>query len=279
MEEMIKRGYLYIAQPPLYKVSKGKKERYINNDNEMDEYLLTIGLFDEELYCSGNGEEAVSGSTLVNLINKMIDARKLMGKLTGRGYPKEVVDILLDVNVKDKEYFLDIEQMRSLSDKIADKDHETAIKPDEEHGGYTIEWLEKKTGTVRRVNWDLVMSAEYQRLHAIGRQISNFDKGPYRLVSKKGEEITLSSMEELVSVAMNKSKEGINIQRYKGLGEMNADQLWETTMDPDSRSLLQVRIDDAIEADNTFTLLMGEQVEPRRNFIQDHALEVRQLDF
>ncbi len=279
MEEMIKRGYLYIAQPPLYKVSKGKKERYINNDNEMDEYMLTIGLSDEELYCSGNGEDSVSGSTLVNLINKMIDAQKLMNKLTGRGYPKEVVDILLEVNVKDKEYFLDIEQMRTLSDKIADKDHETAIKPDEEHGGYSIEWLDKKTGTVRRVNWDLVMSAEYQRLHAIGRQITNFDKGPYRLVSKKGEEITLESREELVSVVMSKSKEGINIQRYKGLGEMNADQLWDTTMDPDSRSLLQVRIDDAIEADNTFTLLMGEQVEPRRNFIQTHALEVRQLDF
>ncbi len=278
MEELIRKGYLYIAQPPLYKVSKGKKERYIKDDAELNSYFLEIGLSGQELNINNGGDTKIDDNILVNIINKMIDYRKLEEKLIQRGYPKIIVDILLERNVKEKEFFIDQANLDELLVKLRDTNHDAIIKADEEHGGFALEWRDKKTASVRSVNWDLIMSVEYQRLHAIQRQLENYDKPPFRLINEKGVEIILNNKEDLVTHILSTSKEGIYIQRYKGLGEMNAEQLWETTMNPESRTMLQVKIDDAVEADNIFTLLMGEQVEPRREFIQNHALEVKRLD-
>lgn len=276
MEEVIKRGYLYIAQPPLYKVSKGKKERYINNDKELENHLLYVGLLGKKLIVEDG--TTIEGKTLVTVIQKMIEYAKLEEKLVSRGYPKSVIEKMLDEEIVDKEFFLDEENLKKLAEPLTDAEHETSTRADEEHGGYALEWYDKKAGQKRTINWDLVISVEYQRLHSIRRTLEAYDKPPFILNGDKKETISLKDKNSLLVHVAKASKEGVNIQRYKGLGEMNADQLWETTMDPEKRNLLQVRIDDAVEADNIFTLLMGEQVEPRREFIQTHALEVRHLD-
>jgi DNA gyrase subunit B len=276
LEEVIRRGFLYIAQPPLYKVQKGKHERFIRDDKILNEHLLEIGLAGKHLTI--NGEEKIEGSTLGNFIYKLMDYRQLEEKLARRGFPKALVELLLAKNVTTKEFFLERENLEALGLGLSGDDLEIRIISDEGHGGYALVWNDKRSGTKRVVNWDLIMSAEYQRLHAITRTIENYDKPPFILSSEKGEAITLSTRDALVTHVMLTSREGISIQRYKGLGEMNAEQLWETTMNPLTRTLQQVRIDDAVEADNIFTILMGEQVEPRREFIQTHALEVRQLD-
>ncbi len=277
MEEIIKRGYLYIAQPPLYKAQRGKSEKYLKDDKELNEFLLDTGLSGSVLKIVGTSEE-VEGSTLVNVVNRMIDHQKMLNNLVRRGYPKAVVEPMLDKNIAGKEFFLEKENLAKLLDELKDFEYAVEIVADEEHGGYALEWFDKRAGKRQKINWDLVISVEYQRLHAIRRQLDNYNKPPFILTDEKGAEITLENFETLVTHILKSSKQGLSIQRYKGLGEMNPDQLWETTMDPARRNLTQVRIDDAVEADTVFTLLMGDQVEPRREFIQNHALEVRQLD-
>jgi len=277
MEEIIRRGYLYIAQPPLYKLSKGKSEKYIKDDQELNSYLLETWLTGRSLKFNGSSED-MSGATLVNLINKMNDYRNLMEKLVFRGYPREVVESMQDKNIMAKEFFLNQDNLIDIAKEFKASNVDVRIISDEEHGGYALEWTDKRSAARLKVNWDLVTSVEYQRLHAIRRQLEKYDNPPFTLVTEKGDETVLNNADELVSHVVKTSKEGISIQRYKGLGEMNPEQPWETTMDPERRRLVQVRIDDAVEADNVFTLLMGDQVEPRREFIQTNALEVKQLD-
>ncbi|VAX23788.1 DNA gyrase subunit B [hydrothermal vent metagenome] len=276
MEEVIRRGYLYIAQPPLYKVSKGKSERYIKDDKTLEKHLLEIGLKGKELVISGSGE-TFSEQTLINLIAKMIDYGKLLNNLVRRGYPREVVELMLDENIMDKEFFLEREKLERLSEGFKETRFEANIIDDQEHGGMALEWYDVKSGVSRKINWDLILSAEYQLLHAIRRQVEKYDKPPFTL-KEKDSEVVLEDKEALAEYVLKTSNNGISIQRYKGLGEMNADQLWETTMNPETRTLKQVRINDAVAAEEIFTVLMGDQVEPRRDFIQEHALDVRQLD-
>jgi DNA gyrase subunit B len=279
MEEVIRRGYLYIAQPPLYKVTKGKREKYIKNDSELDAYLLETGLGGKRLVI-GDGDDAVGidGTVLINVVHKMIDIQKFIEKLSRRGYPGEVIEAMLERNVVHREFFVERSNLESLAAELDDTEHDVSIIDDEQHGGFALEWFDKRAGVRRKVNWDLVMTVEYQRLLSIKNQIEQYRKAPYVLVDDDGTRTDHQSTAELVEAILKESKAGIAIQRYKGLGEMNAEQLWETTMNPETRTMQQVRIDDAVEADSIFTLLMGEQVEPRREFIQTHALEVRQLD-
>ena len=276
MEEIIHRGYLYIAQPPLYKAQKGKSEKYIKDDKGLESYLLEIGLKDKQLRIA-DPDVHIDDQTFKNIISKMIELEKLMSKLVRRGYPKEVVELMLNENIMDKEFFIDRAQLEKLAEGFKSSKFDTKIIEDAEHGGLAIEWFDKRSGTTRTINWDLVLSAEYQILHAIKRQLEQYDKPPF-ILSGKDSEITLKDREELVAHVIKMSKTGVSIQRYKGLGEMNADQLWETTMDPATRTLHQVKINDPVEAEDIFTVLMGDQVAPRKEFIQTHALEVRQLD-
>ncbi|MBF0169554.1 MAG: DNA topoisomerase (ATP-hydrolyzing) subunit B [Nitrospinae bacterium] len=279
MEEIIRRGYLYIALPPLYKVSRGKREKYIKNDGDLDGYLLESGLTGRRLTV-GEGENAQSldGTVLINVVYKMIERRKMKERLARRGYPAEVIEAMLQANVATKEFFIERENLARLAETLKDADHESDLRDDPGHGGFSLQWFDKRAGVRRNVNWDLVLTVEYQRLLSLGQQLDLYRNPPFLLSDDKGREERYGSESELVDAILKNSKEGIAIQRYKGLGEMNAEQLWETTMNPDTRTMQQVRIDDAVEADAIFTLLMGELVEPRREFIQTHALEVRQLD-
>ncbi len=279
MEEIIQRGYLYIALPPLYKVSRGKREKYIKNEADLDGYLLESGLTGRRLVIGADeATTTLDGTTLINVVYKMIERRKMIERLARRGYPAEVIRAMLNGDVATKEFFIEKENLAKLADSLMDAEHETDLLEDRSHGGFALEWFDKRAGVRRNVNWDLVMTVEYQRLLSLRHQLDQYKNPPFVLIDEKENVSRYESETELVDAILKNSKEGIAIQRYKGLGEMNAEQLWETTMNPESRTMQQVRIDDAVEADGIFTLLMGEQVEPRREFIQTHALEVRQLD-
>lgn len=277
LEEIIQKGYLYIAQPPLYKVQKGKKEKYIKDDKSLSEYLLNIGLSGRKLTIKGE-KDKIEGATLVNIVNKMVEYKGLILGLDRRGYPKAVVKKMLDEKIIKKEFFLEKDNLLELAKSLSDSEHSVEIISDDHHGGYALEYFDKRAGLRRKVNWDLVISVEYQRLFSIQKSLVKYDKPPFILSNGGNENIELEDHEDLVSHILKASKEGVYIQRYKGLGEMNADQLWETTMDPEKRTFIQVRIDDAVEASDIFSILMGDEVEPRREFIQNHALEVKNLD-
>ena len=280
LEEIIARGHLYIAQPPLYSVKKGKQTKYIKDDKELESFILEIGLKDKTLTINSgieNQEEKLTDKALKNVITKMIEYKSMISALDKRGFKEALVEKMLDENIMDKEFFLDRERLDTFLGKISNDGYDMKIVEDLEHGGMAIEWYNKEHGIKKKINWDMVLSPEYQLAHAIHRVLEKFNKPPF-ILSWKDQIIELADRNELIDFVLNASKEGVNIKRFKGLGEMGAEELWETTMNPASRTLQQVKVNDAVEADDIFTVLMGEQVEPRREFIQTHALEVVRLD-
>ncbi|MDH4182776.1 MAG: DNA topoisomerase (ATP-hydrolyzing) subunit B [Nitrospinota bacterium] len=280
MEEIIASGYLYIAQPPLYSVHKGKSQNYIKDDKALEAYFLEVGLKGKTLKiggANGSGREELEGTALRNVITRMIEYNNLIVNMERRGHREDLVERMLEENIMDKEFFLDRSRLESFLTKFEGSEYDMKIVDDQEHGGMAIEWNDKQRGLRRKINWDMVLSPEYQMAHAISRQLENFDKPPFMLI-QKDEQITFANKRELISNIISSAREGVSVKRFKGLGEMNAEELWETTMNPATRTLQQVKVNDAVEADDIFTVLMGEQVDPRREFIQTHALEVRRLD-
>jgi DNA gyrase subunit B len=164
-----------------------------------------------------------------------------------------------------------------VEEAFAAAGYQTDLSSDEEHGLHELEIRNRESGSTMRINWELATHVEFQRAVDIFRQLAVLGQPPY-VIKTTNSEVEVSSHEELLEHIIAAAKKDLTIQRYKGLGEMNPEQLWETTMDPEKRTLLQVCIDDAVETDNIFTVLMGDQVEPRRRFIEENALEVKNLD-
>ena len=282
--DLIKNGFLYIAQPPLFKVSKGKKGKYLKDEGEFNSFLLkkicekrTIKTKDKE----------IPKEKLYDFLKNLAEYFKISSKIAQKGYDEEIINVLLDEDIKDKEYLEDREKIQKLQSLLEEKKYKSQISFNEERNRYNLNI--KKTNEENIINLkekdivigrEIIYSAEYKKLLALNEEIKEFDQAPF-FISKQGEykEIKKENKQRLFSFLMAGAKKGVSIQRYKGLGEMNPDQLWKTTMSPENRNMLQVKIDDAIEADSFFTLLMGEEVEPRREFIQNNALEVSSLDF
>jgi DNA gyrase subunit B len=347
MPELIEKGYLYIAQPPLFKVKKGKSENYLKDENKLSKYLVKLGVDKMEIQSSRNGI-SYSGESLEILVNNLSQFREVFGKAVRNNIPADIlnlvikmdqskeslktfkgtVDLLLNIldslideecrkryNFKDGNLnvpleircgdLVEEEEEKYLSDRliklgpIEDKtrralvDHENetidfnsnlknikvAIDQDIENSLYQFEvsGVAQSREFKIQFNSDFLDSVLVQKLVEAYEPIKSVDYPPFKLT--QSEEIqTASSREELLDSILQAGKKGLYIQRYKGLGEMNPDQLWETTMNPDKRVLLQVRADDLIESDNLFSMLMGDEVEPRRDFIQGNALEVKNLD-
>ena len=287
--EIIERGYLYIAQPPLFKIKKGKRETYLKNEQELDERLLESAC-DSLLVRGARGLE-LTGSALrhyIGLINryrrmserldKYSDARVCVAFAEGAQISRRDLrdaDRLRELLLTKVVPFLRERYALALSD-----DTPFQLVDDDEHGGYSIIVPRTASGITREVlvDFDLIDSPEFQMIGKIASQLSEALKAPYTVVVKDGPELEARTPDDLATIVERVSRKGFTIQRYKGLGEMNADQLWETTMDPDSRSLLQVRVEDSFAADKVFTVLMGDLVEPRREFIEENALKVRNLD-
>ena len=279
MVEVIERGYLYIAQPPLYRVRKGKEDRYLKDDEEMNRFLLQRAMEEMELELKG-GKSRMSGKKLLDLLNKFSRYDYFLRRLERRGYPREAVKTLLQQGFASAEDFGKQTRLKTLRKALEEGGMKGGeITADEEHNlfEFPLEGSINERTMSRRISRDLVETVEYRGILELYPSIAGLETPPFVIYHKGGQQ-RVASKGELLSYITAIGKEGVSIQRYKGLGEMNPEQLWDTTMNPDSRSLLQVRVEDAVVADEVFTILMGDQVEERRQFIEQHALHVENLD-
>jgi DNA gyrase subunit B len=276
MKELIERGHLYIAQPPLYKVKHGKTQTYLKDETALDAFLLARASENRRVRLA-SGQE-FEGAKLAHLVGKMVTVSKLVERIERRGVPRALVELFLRGRIKDAGIFTDKTRLLELIRPLREAGTDILLERDEEHGLYDILLQGAGNGHPRelRIGDEFVGSAEYRSLYAAFEETREIDEPPLTVVD--GGETQVTSREALVSHILAEGKKGISISRYKGLGEMNADELWETTMDPATRTLLQIRLEDEEVAENIFTTLMGDAVEPRRQFIEDNALNVRNLD-
>jgi DNA gyrase subunit B len=276
MKQLIERGHLYIAQPPLYKVKHGKAVTYLKDEHGLDGFLLARAAENRRVRLA-SGQE-FEGARLAHLVGKMVAVQKLIERIERRGVPRGLVEALLRGRVKDKDTFTDKARLLEIIRPEREAGTEAFLEWDEEHGVFDIKVQAGGNGHPREVEVgdDFVASAEYRALYSAYEEIRELDQPPLTVVD--GGQTTVPSRDALVAHILAEGKKGMTISRYKGLGEMNADELWETTMDPATRTLLQVRLEDDEVAEYIFTTLMGDAVEPRRQFIEDNALNVRNLD-
>jgi DNA gyrase subunit B len=276
MKELIERGHLYIAQPPLYKAKLGKTERYLKDDQAMDAFVMERAAENRKLRLPAGAE--IEGAKLIRVVERMIAASKLLDLIQRKGTPRDVAELLVRGEVKDAEAFTDKARLVEVIKPLRDVGAEVILEKDEEHGTFDIVYQHGQPGQTRevRVGDNFVASPEYKALYSTYEEIREYGRGPWTVVD--GGETVLDTRENLVTHILNEGKRGVTVQRYKGLGEMNAEELWETTMNPATRTLLQVKLEDEEVAENIFTTLMGDAVEPRRLFIEENALNVRNLD-
>jgi DNA gyrase subunit B len=286
MREVIEKGYLYIAQPPLYGVRKGKKMLYMKDQAALDRFLIENGI--EGLIVQSSRGPALSGVPLFNLTTRLKAFKAILHKIDRR-CDSRVVAALLRLSSMTLSDFRDRDKVNAAAQKL--RVYLETRHPDLMPLAVDVDW-EKQHGAGRIMvkfrpgvsaapavaDWELAESAEYQELFAIEEDIRSIGPAPYRATSESGTTAELADADALEQFIAERGRKGAQISRYKGLGEMNADQLWETTMDPDGRTLLQVRVNDDVRADELFSILMGDQVEPRRQFIEENALNVRNLD-
>jgi DNA gyrase subunit B len=286
MHELIERGHVYIAQPPLYKVKKGKQERYVKDDHELNEYLLQTALENAGLYVNTDSP-AISGTTLETLAQQYLSVKATIDRLSRR-YHKEMMEKMVFMpafsveQMQDKgaaeEWFGELVKRLNADDSSAIR-YELVLEEDTEHSSWKarITATSHNVGNDKTIASDFFGSSEYQSMVALGDQLKDLlGEGAY--VQRGDRTAEVSSFKEALDWLMSEARRGQHIQRYKGLGEMNPEQLWETTLDAQARRLLQVQIEDAVAADEVFTTLMGDQVEPRREFIESNALQVANLD-
>ena len=286
MPELLERGYIYIAQPPLFKVKKGKGEKYLKDEGAMNDYLSNLAVEDVELFLP-DSNEFVTRDLLLPILHKLVAFEGLLTRLAQKHMDPSLLRVFVDFRQLTKDLLKDRtalealvqEATRVLALVFSEGTLNLEIQQDEEHDTHKITCRVSGGGNHKTyvVNHDLVGSADFRELQKLAPAVLGLGRPPYRL-KQKGIESTFSTSADLVKEILESGKKGLSIQRYKGLGEMNPGQLWETTMDPDTRSLLQVTLEDVTGVDEIFTILMGDEVEPRRNFIQQHALEVRNLD-
>jgi DNA gyrase subunit B len=331
MSQLIDRGHIYIAQPPLFRAKRGRTENYIKNEPELESFLIRRAV-ESRVARLADGSELL-GEELERRLQRMIAFRKLLQVVTRRGNPPDIVTALLASDARDKSFFEQRDRLDAIAARMTTPSRTVTVKRDDEHNVFALAIEDRAQGYARtyQMGIDFVTSGEYRTLAAAYREIQDIkfpvvvkatgvppqdevsaDVGiatadvssiggapldePTKLAAepkpssaspegqmpharpKKEPDVTLQGVDQFVEYFITTGKKGIAINRYKGLGEMNPDTLWMTTMDPENRTLLQVRAEDHAEADQMFTTLMGDQVEPRRKFIEDNALDVRNLD-
>ena len=324
MQPLIEAGHIHIAQPPLYRVKRGRSETYIKDDRELEGWLIRRASESRLLRLPGRGIE-LSGARLEEVLHKVMVFRKLIKVVERRGVGRPVIMELLTRRARDRTFFTDREALAGVANELSTTTRVVSVGPDEEHNAYLLNVEDRTGGYPRRhvVGVDFVTTAEYR---ALLRSFQDDDvqalDGPMIVTTasappdtttdaeqddgggaaadatkiggapidrstklaaeprenEKSHDVQIKSIDQLVELFITAGKRGVAINRYKGLGEMNPDQLWDTTMKPESRTLLQVRAEDEAEADLMFTTLMGDHVEPRRKFIEDNALDVKNLD-
>jgi len=276
MPDLVEEGHLYVAKPPLYRMKDGKTEVFFHNEDSYNSYL--IDRISQKEIVRVDGRKNISGKKLHSLLYTLIDYLDKTNILTRKGYSGRFLDLLCQKGIN-KNHTKNKDLIISLSKEFKREGFTSEeIIFDEEHNRYELLLREQKSnGSLFKFNWELLTSPEFRKLLSLNQELKDLDS-PFFLVGDEKSQTKIETKENLVEYLVDKAKKGIVIQRYKGLGEMNPEQLWRTTMDPERRSLVRVTIEDAIAADEIFTLLMGDKVEPRREFIQNNALEVTELD-
>jgi DNA gyrase subunit B len=274
MKELIERGHIYIAQPPLYRVKRGKTERYIRDEQDFARELMKRATEDHVV----KAKEGVhlDGAKLTTFLLNVQEYEAAAAKLGRRLREPALVELLAASGLEKKTDFEDKKALDKLLKEIdkAKIKLEGKIIFDEEHSLYEIQFGAPHN---QKINWAVASTAEYKRLRGLARQIDEFNHPPFT-VARNGTRVSKEKVTDVLNYVMDDAKKDFTITRFKGLGEMNAEQLWDTTMNADSRTLLQVKLEDAVAAEDIFTTLMGENVEARRKFIEDNALEVVNLD-
>lgn len=293
MPEIIFNGYLYIAQPPLFRVGKGKNSQYLKDESQYNQYIIKR-ITEQKSVALNGGERILTDDELAFFLMALAEYLINIKKLEYQNYSQSLIECLIQNNVFDKQFVQNKHKMESLADVLAglgyailnveykaDRDsHQILVRPplksDESEDRF------KQASIPLEIGPKLIFSNEYKRCVVLKDRLAIYNHPFFHVYQKdkdsEKEIFKAENMQALYAFLLEEGKKGIGIQRYKGLGEMNPDQLWETTMNPEKRSMLQVKIEDAVESDEIFTLLMGEEVEPRRNFIQTNALEVTTLD-
>jgi len=286
MVDVINRGYLYFAQPPLYKVKMGKQQLYVKDESTLDDIILRNGL--ENVKIRKRDGEFIEGAVLINIVKNLLRMEKILDLYERKNMEKVILKSFVQegLSVASLEDFQITEDLVARVQNRIDAAHpeispiEMVIEKDEEESKYYIDVSSKRNGLDRRtkIDFDLTESPSFEEIVSITNKVLSVGEPPF--VVETGEKITeIPSFSGLVETIMENGRKNMQFQRYKGLGEMNADQLWETTMNPEYRKMLQVTVADAVKANEIFSTLMGDQVEPRREFIEKNALNVMNLDY
>ncbi|MGH1576821.1 DNA topoisomerase (ATP-hydrolyzing) subunit B [Planktotalea sp.] len=280
MPELIEGGFVYIAQPPLYKVSRGKSEVYLKDQAEMDDYLIEQGI-DGAILRQGNGEE-ISGQDLRRIVDEARQLKRVLDAFPTH-YPRHILEQAAIAGafvpgVVDSD-------LQGTADRVAERLNLIALEYEQgwqgritQDHGIRLARILRGVEEVRTLDGPMLRSGEARKTGSFTKSLQDVYNMPATLMRKDRNQMIFGPL-DLLSAILQEGEKGLSLQRYKGLGEMNPDQLWETTLDPDARTLLQVKIGDVAEADDLFTKLMGDVVEPRREFIQQNALNVENLDF
>jgi DNA gyrase subunit B len=283
MPEIITGGYLYIAQPPLYKVWRGSagSGRYLKDDRELEDYLIEEGLAGAVLTLHDGSQRA--GEDLVELVRGARLVRNLLGAIAHR-YHRGIVEQAAILGTLNSDILDDPGPAQQAAEYLARRLNGLALEIERgwigeatEEGGFRLTRELRGVKATHLIDGQLIRSAEARRLDPLTQELQSVYQRPASF-TRKDDEVTITAPSELLETVLAIGRKGLNVQRYKGLGEMNPDQLWITTLDPDARTLLRVTVKELDEADDVFSTLMGDVVEPRREFIQSHALSVANLD-
>lgn len=286
MSEVINRGYLYFAQPPLFKMKKGKSEFYVKDENALEDIILNYGL--ENVKVELDNEEHVEGTILATLVKNLLRMERILDVFQRKNMEGLVLKALARQDVP-AAFLRDEGEARRIAELIerhlraAEKEiaiEDIRVRKDEEKSEYFLEIKTRRNGLSRRtiIDFDLTHSPAWEEIALISKKVRTTIGEPPLSMIMEDRRIEATSYFALVGLIMEQGRKNLSIQRYKGLGEMNAEQLWDTTMNPEHRKLLQVTVDDAVKANEIFSTLMGDQVEPRREFIETNALNVVNLD-
>jgi DNA gyrase subunit B len=277
MPELVERGHVFIAQPPLYLIKKGKSSRYITDEKDFRREVMRRATEDHVVEAGSDGKKVrLEGGELTNFLLALAEYNELFEKLEKRLGDTRVVEALLAAEVSKKAELEDKTKLEGVARDLKSRGFKAGLRFDEEHSLYTLA-ISSDTLPERVVDWELLTNADYRRLFELHKRVRDNDRPPFNL-SSNGSRLTIANRKELLDHVMTMGKKLLTVQRFKGLGEMNPAELWKTTMDAEERTLLQVRAEDVAGADEIFTILMGDAVEPRRQFIEQNALDVKNLD-
>ncbi|MBI1736323.1 MAG: hypothetical protein HYR51_14215 [Candidatus Rokubacteria bacterium] len=276
MNAIIEAGHLFIAQPPLFKVKKGRVEKYLMSEREFEDFFLTAWVEAAKLKVPG-AKTPLTGDALHELLRNLSDYRGLFGKIVRRGVPAAILNGLLDRKFRGNKRGIGHAEIGDAIREAAAAVNGAAVdvQPGDNGDGHRITIAGPPAV---KFTTDVFKSPDYGTLVDLAEKLAPAAKGPTILGEDGRDDREIAGLDELWATALERSRAGSSFQRYKGLGEMNPEQLWETTMNPETRTLLKVTMEDAVGADEMFTMLMGDAVEPRRAFIEKHALDVANLD-